>query len=121
MSGVSFITHKGVRILYEDFSKCKTDEVLALIEQAKPMIRNQPEKSVLALLSVKDSSFDSTVTNALKQFAKGNEPYIKCAAIYGIEGLKEIIFRGVVAFSGRKNLVLCKSLEEAKDFLASYQ
>ena len=120
MPGVSFITHKGVKILYEDFSKSKTDEVLALIEQAKPIIRSQPEKSVLALLSVKDSSFDNTVTDALKQFAKGNEPYIKCAAIYGIEGLKEIIFRGVLAFTGRKNLIICKTLEDAKDFLVDY-
>jgi len=32
--------------------------------------------------------------------------------------LKEIIFKSVLAFTGRKNLVLCKSLEEAKDVLA---
>lgn len=121
MAGVSFITHKGVRILYEDFSHSKTDDVLALIEQAKTIIRTQPEKSVLAIVNVQGSSFDNRVTSALKQFAKENTPYMKCAAVYGIEGLKEIIFRGVLAFTGRKNLVLSKSLEEAKDFLVDFK
>ncbi|MGB5218092.1 MAG: hypothetical protein WBN66_07320 [Smithella sp.] len=65
MAGISFITHKGVKILYED------------------------------------------------------APYIKCAAVYGVDGLKEVVFKSVLAFTGRNNLVLCKTLEEGKDYLAS--
>jgi hypothetical protein len=118
MPGISFITHKGVSILYEDFSQSKPDEVLALIEKASTIISSQPKNSVLGLVNVKDSSFDTRVTNAIKEFAKNNAPYMKCSAVYGVEGLKEVIFRGVIAFTGRKNLVLCKTLEEAKDFLA---
>ena len=119
MQEVTFLTHKGVRILYEDLENAKSDEVLPWIERAKGVIRSQPEKSVLALLNVKNAKFDMSVTAALKDFAKGNEPYIKFAALYGVEGLKEIIFKSVLTFTGRKNLVLCKTLEECKDFLAS--
>jgi hypothetical protein len=36
-----------------------------------------------------------------------------------VEGLKEVIYRGILAFTGRKNIVLFKTLEEAKDHLAS--
>jgi hypothetical protein len=119
MAGVSFITHNGVRILYEDFSSLNnTEELLAFIEQAKTIIHQQPEKSVLALVNVKDSKFDNSVSSALKELAKSNEPYMKCAAVYGVEGLKEIIYRAILAFTGRKNLVLFKNLEEAKDFLS---
>jgi len=50
---------------------------------------------------------------------KANTPYIKCSAVYGVEGLKEVIFNGILSFTGRKNLVLFKTLEEAKDFLAN--
>lgn len=117
MQEVTFITHKGVKILYEDLENAQIEEVIPWIERAKVVIHKQPEKSVLALLNVKNAKFDSAVTTALKDFAKGNEPYIKFAAVYGIEGLKEIIFKAVLAFTGRKNLVLCKSLEEAKDIL----
>ncbi len=118
MPEISFIIHKGVKILYEDFSNGKPDELLLAIEKAKEIIASQPLNSVLALVNVKDGHFDTRITSALKEFAKVNKPYIKVAAVYGVEGLKEVIFRGLLAFSGRKNFVLCKTLEEAKDFLA---
>ena len=118
MKDITFITHNGVKILYEDLENAQLEEVIPWIERNKGVIRSQPEKSVLALLNVKNAKFDSAVTTALKNFAKGNEPYIKFAAVYGIEGLKEIIFKSILAFTGRKNLVLCKTLEEAKDVLA---
>ena len=118
MPEISFIMHKGVKILYEDYSHGKPDELLLAIEKAKEVIASQPLNSVLALVNVKDAHFDTRVTRALKEFAEANKPYIKVAAVYGVEGLKEVIFRGMLAFSGRKNFILCKTLEEAKDFLA---
>ena len=118
MKDVTFLTHNGVKILYEDLENAKAEDVLPWIERAKGVIRSQPEKSVLCLLNVKNAKFDMSVTAALKDFAKGNEPYVKFAAVYGIEGLKEIIFKSVLTFTGRKNLVLCKTLEEGKDILA---
>ena len=117
MPEVNFITHKGVQILYENFENAKRDEILPWIEKTKAVIRSQPEKSVLGLVNVKGASFDLSITAALKEFVKGNEPYMICAAVYGVEGLKEVIFSSVLTFSRRKNLVLCKTLEEGKDYL----
>jgi len=117
MPEVSFITHKGVKILYENFESGKPDEIIPWIEKAKVVIFSQPQSSILALVNVKGASFDMSVTAALKEFVKGNEPYMKCAAVYGVEGLKEVIFRSILVFTGRKNLVLCKTIEEGKDFL----
>ena len=119
MPELKFITHKGVQILYENFENGKPDEIIPWIEKAKAVIRSQPEKSVLGLVNVRGANFDMSVTASLKEFVKGNEPYMKCAAIYGVEGLKEIIFRSVLTFTGRKNLILCKTLEEGKDYLSS--
>jgi hypothetical protein len=121
MPDVSYVTHKGVRILYEDFEGGTPEEIIPCIEKAKGFIRSQPEKSVLALVNVKNAKFDMSVTSALKDFVKGNEPYIKCAVVYGVEGLKEVIFRSVLTFTGRKNLILCKTIEEGKDYLADYK
>ena len=118
MPELSFIIHNGVKILYENFENGKPDEILPWIEKAKTVIRSQPEKSVLGLVNVKGATFDMSVTSALKDFVKGNEPYMKCAAVYGVDGLKEIIFRSILVFSGRKNLILCKTLDEGKDYLA---
>jgi hypothetical protein len=121
MPEVNFITHKGIQILYENFENGKVADILPWIDKAKAIIRSQPEKSVLAIVNVKGASFDMSVTAALKDFVKGNAPYMKCAVVYGVEGLKEVIFRSVLTFSGRKNLTLAKTLEEAKDFLINYK
>lgn len=121
MPEVSFVMHKGVQILYENFENGKPNEIITWIEKAKAVIRIQPEKSVLALVNVKGAGFDMSVTAALKDFVKGNEPYMKCAAVYGVEGLKEVIFKSILSFSGRKNLVLCKTIEEGKDFLVNFR
>ena len=119
MAGISFITHNGVKILYEDFSQSKPEELLPLIKQSQAIISGQPQNSILALVNVKGSNFNMEVTSAMKDFVKANTPYIKCSAVYGVEGLKEVIFNGVLSFTCRKNLVLFKTLEEAKDFLAN--
>ena len=119
MPGISFITHKGVKILYEDVSQSSADDILTFIEGAKVIIARQPKNSILALVNVKDASFNITITNTLKDFIKANAPYMKCAAVYGVDGMKEVVFKGIMSFTGRKNLVLCKTLEEGKDYLAN--
>jgi len=119
MAGVSFITYNGVKILYEDYSQSKPEEILPLLKKAQAIISEQPQNSILALVNVKGSNFNMEVTTALKDFVKANSPYIKYSAVYGVEGLKEVIFNSLLSFTGRKNLVLFKTLEEAKDFLAN--
>jgi len=119
MAGISFIIHKGVKIAYQDWSYCKPDEILTFIERAKAMVVNQPKYSALVLINVKGAGFNLSVSNAAREFAKENTPYVKYTAIYGVEGLQEVIFRGIITFTGRKNIVLVKTLEEGKEFLAS--
>lgn len=120
MAGVDFITYKGKRILYEDYSGCKPQELLPLLETARKIISAEPQGSVLALVNVKGSTFDKNVSNAMKEFVKANTPHIKVSAVYGVEGLMEVIFKGIIAFTGRDNLKLFRTLEEAKDFLAAF-
>ena len=119
MRGVTFITHKGTKIAYQDWSYAKPDEILALIEKAKELVVLQPKNSVLSLINVKGAGFNLAVSNAVREFAKFNTPYVKYTAIYGVEGLQEVIFRGIITFTGRKNIALVKTLEEGKDLLAS--
>jgi len=120
MAGISFIPYKGVRIVYQDWSNCKPDIILDFIKRAKGMVVLQPKNSALVLINVKGASFNLEITRAVREFAKENTPYVKCTAVYGVEGLQEVIFKGILTFTGRKNIVLVKSLDEGKDFLAGY-
>jgi hypothetical protein len=87
--------------------------------RAKAMVALQPKNSALVLINVKGASFNLSTSNALREFAKTNTPYVKYSAVYGVEGLQEVIFKGIIMFTGRKNIVLVKTLEEGKEFLAS--
>jgi hypothetical protein len=121
MASVAFITYKGKQILYEDYSESKPSEIIPLLEEAKKIIHSQPEGSILALANVKNSKFDRAVSNAMKDFVKSNTPYIRVTAVYGMEGLMNAIFGGIVSFTGRKNLKLFDDLDEAKEYLAGFK
>jgi hypothetical protein len=121
MPGISFITHKGVRIAYQDWSNSKPDEILILIEKAKAMVAIQPKNSVLSLINVEGASFNLAISNALRDFAKTNTPYVKFSAVYGVQGLQEVIFRSLITLTGRKNIALVKTLEEGKELLANHK
>lgn len=121
MAGVSFFEHKGKKILYEDYSESNPAELAVLLAEAKKIITGQPKNSVLALVNISRTKYDRASVAAMKEFIKENTPYIKASAIIGMEGITEVVFKGVVAFTGRKNLVVFNDADKAKDYLASLE
>jgi hypothetical protein len=117
MERVQFIQHKGKKILHINFANCKAEEVLTVIDQAKAIIRTQAQQSVFTLTDVTNTAFNSTVSDAIKEFVVHNKPYVVASAVVGVTGLKQIIYNAVMKFSGR-TLTAFDSLTEAKDWLA---
>lgn len=116
MSKVKPIYHRGRQILFLDFSGCRINEFFKTIEEAKKLIREQPQNSVLTLTDVTAARYNSEVVQALKEFTKGNKPFVRAGAVIGIDGLKRIIYNSVMYFSGR-NLTAFDDTEKAKDWL----
>ena len=116
MERVRFIEYKNQRILKLDFSGCNTEEILVVIKEATGVIRSQPEKSVLTLTKTDRAKFDADVIKAMKEFTKGNEPYVKAAAIVGIQGLQKIIL-DTVSFFSKREFGVYEDVEEAKEYL----
>lgn len=119
MDRAQFIEYKGVRILQIDFSKCSIEEIHKVIASAKPLIRSQPEKSVLTLTYTDGGKFDSEVIGSLKEFTKGNEPYVKAAAVVGIKGLQRVVLDAITLFSKRE-FGAFDDMEKAKDYLVTH-
>lgn len=115
--GVSFINHKGKKILLIDFSGRKAEEVINIIAEAKELIKKQPEKSLLTLTDGTNTRFDPKVAEGLKEFAAHNKPYVRAGAVVGITGIVKIVYNAVMKFSGR-NLPAFDDIETAKDWLA---
>ena len=62
--------------------------------------------------------FNNDTVTQLKKFAKGNEPYVKRAAIVGLSGLQQLVLTAVSKFTGR-NFIVCGTVEEAMSRLVS--
>lgn len=118
MERVRFMQHNSKEILFINFSQCKTDEISAIIDKSKAVIRARPEHSLLTLTDVTDMRFDDKVSQQMKEFTSHNKPYVRAAAVVGITGLKKILFGAIMAFSKRK-LHAFDSSEQAKAWLVS--
>ncbi len=116
MSRVEFYTHKGKSILLIDFSRLTIDEIPSVITEARRVIDQQPKQSLLTLTDLTKMHFDAEVMNALKEYAKRNKPYVKAAAVVGMEGLLVVLVQGVERSSVRAFQDF-KSREEAQEWL----
>ncbi len=121
MPGVSFIEYKGRRILIEDYSGLSPKTIGPYLQQAKELISKEPPASVRAIVNVTDAKFDTEVAAMMKEFVKENTPFIKASAIFGLAGLQSVIYRTIVTVTGRSNLKVCGSEQEAKDYLVGLE
>lgn len=119
MGKAGFTEHKGRQILHIDMSNCAEDEVLAIIEEAKKIIRSQPAKSVLTLTDVTHTRYNAAVVSSLQEYTKGNKPFVKAAAVLGINSIKKIVFNKIMEFSERE-LMAHENIDKAKDWLSSF-
>ena len=94
------------------------EELKERLESIKPIVVKEPPNSILCIADVINGKFSPEMTQMLKEFTKHNEPYIKMTALIGVEGLKKVIYSGVLLFTGRKNLILKDTKEEAQEWLA---
>lgn len=115
---VHFFEHRGTRILMVDFSHLQqTEEILREIDTARALIASQPPASLRTLTHVRGARYSPPVMDALKRFTAHNKPYVKAAAIVGMEGLHRVLYNAVLLFS-RRNIEIFNTLDEARDWLA---
>lgn len=111
------ILHRGRQIMLLDYSDISdTAEALSEIEKSKAVIASHPPDSLLTLTYVKDSRYTAPVIDAMKHLVSHNKPFVKAAAVVGMNTLHRIIYRAVVAFS-RRNIQVFEDLDAAKDWL----
>ena len=112
------IEHRGSPILLLDYSDVlDVDEALGHISDTKAIISQYPPNSLRTLTYVRGSRYSAPVIDAMKDLVAHNKPYVKAAALVGMNTLHRIIYRAVVAFS-RRNIHVFDDLEQAKDWLA---
>ncbi len=118
MVGARVINEKGCRIVFISFARGTNADVAKVIEEATPLIRTRPEKSVLTLTDATEIGISKMANQQITQFLDGNKPYVKAAAVYGVSGLATAILATIRLITGR-DLATFGSREEALEWLVS--
>jgi len=119
MKGMYKTQYEGKEILCLDISgsNMKDEEIIReQVDLAKEAVRQYPPKSALMLTNVTNTSFDSTISSMIKEYAQHNTPYVKASALVGVTGLQRVILEAVKRFTGR-DYYLANTVEEAMDWL----
>lgn len=117
MERVSFLTYRGRRILFADYSGLQdSDEILRTIETLKQTIGQEPEGSVLLLSNVRDAKTDGAITDAFKELVQHNKPYICASAVVGLGPLQRLVYETVQLFAKRE-IRTFDDMHKAKDWL----
>ena len=117
MPDVTFIDHRGKRILLMDISdQHDPDASIALGRRALEVITAQPEGSLLLLTDVSGARFNTGATAFMKEYSSVITPYVHASAIVGVGGIMRVILSTLVRVSGRE-IRVCGTRQEALDWL----
>lgn len=114
---IKIVNYKGKKIIYQNFSNCSSSQCIAMMEDGKKIFSQQPLGSTLGLVDVTNTNYDTNAVQAMKNYVKANKPFAKKSAVVGVDGLKKILFQGILRFSGRTDIYLADSVEQAKEIL----
>ena len=115
--GISWIEHKGKRILFEDYSGLVGDEMLEVLYASEVEFKKQTSP-ILVLLDFTDSHVNQKFMDELKRLGKEYDALIEKSASAGVTGFKRALAVAYNLYTGQghKNPYF-DSLEEAKDWL----
>lgn len=117
---VSIITYKEKEIVFADFSTLKDQEhLIADAKKAAKVLRERKEPDPKFLVDFSGASlgidFMSQIKKEGKQILRNRSVL---TAVIGISGLKKVMMKGYVRFTGSA-LKAFDTLNEAKEYLAS--
>lgn len=115
---VRWIEHKGLKIIYNDFSKIHTDDVVQVAKKFEQMVMdNKDNNNLLVLSDLTDAHFFGEAFEEVKRVTKSVRPFIKKRAVIGITGIKKVLYKSVNMFAKGTPTKIFDSFEEAKDYL----
>jgi hypothetical protein len=113
---LSFVTHKGQRILIIDLSQGEPKELLALLNAAQRTIALEPRNSLLTLGDFTGAHIDREVATRMKEVLVLDRPFVKRSAFVGVKSLPKVYLENFKHFSQREFMQF-DTREEAMDWL----
>lgn len=116
MFEIEWEEYRRNRILRVSFRDCSVEEFNAGIIEARDLILTQPPKSLLTFSEYYGVRWNASTIKLLNEGAKAHGPHIVASA-FRLDGVLKSLFKGALAFSGRKNMRVFESDESAFQWL----
>ncbi len=115
-----WITHRGARIFYCDYSGFRDDLEALRTENAgvAAELTGQPKGSVLELVDIRGTVGSKEAVALIKASASRTKPHLRRTAVVGVEGVVKVLAQAVSRVSGL-GLTYFATEEEAKDWLVA--
>jgi hypothetical protein len=102
MQRARYVSHKGRRILYVDYSGIRTvEELESAARAATNLVQAEPPDSVLALLDLSGVPFGLRIVRMLGEAAAANADFVMARAVVGLPDAARMTVGAVADFSGR--------------------
>jgi hypothetical protein len=110
----------GKSFILFDLSNFMTNsEFTELIEAAKPVVGKYAGRSLYSITNIENLRFDTTTKRIVADWMSYNKPYIAYGAVIGVDSIKQIMLNAVFALSGRRNMHIASTREEAVKWLSA--
>ncbi len=114
---ISWIEHKGQKILFIDYTKLADKELIAAAQKAGEAYKKAPD-NVLVLVDATDSYANNEVMTELNKATALLNNKMKKGAVLGVSGVKKLLLMMLNNFLKVKFEPM-ETIEKAKDWLVS--
>jgi hypothetical protein len=118
MDAVTFIEHRGKRILLVDLRSAEAPEAVRRLYEASAVTTREPLRSVLRLVDVTGVGLDARRGEVVHETVVRDLPHLRAIAVVGVEGKKRLVFNVAAAVLGDA-IEHFDTLEQAKDWLVT--
>jgi hypothetical protein len=113
---VSWLEHRGQRILYVDYRNLREDGCIVTLHEHADAVAAAPEP-VLTLVDARGAVFGSEFMRTAKLLAPRNTERTLKRAVLGAEGIKEVLLAFFNQVAAPVPMRPCATLEEALAYL----
>jgi hypothetical protein len=112
------INHKGKNVFLVNLANCSPQTTFSVLDEAAAMIALSEPKSALILTDSTGATYNSEVSNAMKNFSGKNTPYVKGSAVIGADAMRKVLV-AAIRLATKRDIRTFDSREEALDWLVS--
>ena len=118
MERVEEFSLEGKNFMYVDFSGCMIKEdFLRIIDMVDPLMAKYPDQSLYTITNIENIRIDLESREEIVKYLERNKSHVKYGAVFGIDGIKKVMLKGMFEVSDRNNMHFAFTKDQAITWL----